>query len=100
MSGNVIDILAINETRLSNEISSDSVRIPGYEFIRKDRNRNGGGVGIYVKNTLNITERKDVDTGTIEALCIEVKKNQSESLRNFCQLQATGIARQSLFPNN
>ena len=41
MSGNVIDILAINETRLSNEISSDSVRIPGYEFIRKDRNRNG-----------------------------------------------------------
>ena len=39
MSGNVIDILAINETRLSNEISSDSVRIPKHEFIRKDKQR-------------------------------------------------------------
>ena len=28
MVGNVIDVLAINETRLSNEISSDRVRIP------------------------------------------------------------------------
>ena len=80
MSGNVIDILAINETRLSNEISSDSVRIPGYEFIRKDRNR----------NTLNITERKDVDTGTIEAICIEVKKPKAKAFAILASYRPPG----------
>ena len=78
MVGNVIDVLAINETHLSNEISSDRVKIPGYEFIRKDRNRNGGGVGIYVRNTLSANERGDLNIDTIEGICIEVKKPKAK----------------------
>ena len=35
MVGNVIDVLAINETRLSNEISSDRVKLPGYDLSVK-----------------------------------------------------------------
>ena len=77
MVGNVIDVLAINETRLSNEISSDRVKLPGYDFISKDRNRNGD-VGIYVRNTLSANERGDLNIDTIEAICIEVKKPKAK----------------------
>lgn len=49
MQDQTFDILSINETRLvHNTIHSDEVKITVYDFIRKDRNRNGGGVAIYV----------------------------------------------------
>ena len=50
-----IDILSINETKLDDSIKSCEVQIPGYEFIRRDRNRQGGGVGFYIKNSINLT---------------------------------------------
>ena len=40
------DILTLNETRLDNSILDCEVQIPGYDIIRSDRNRNGGGVAI------------------------------------------------------
>ena len=39
-----IDILALNETRLDPSISDGLVSVDGYDLIRADRNRNGGGV--------------------------------------------------------
>ena len=42
-----LDILAINETPLHEEISDDVNRIEGYDIVRRDRplnGRNGGGV--------------------------------------------------------
>lgn len=41
-----IDILSINETRLDESIESCELHIPGYELIRRDRDRNGGGVHV------------------------------------------------------
>ena len=41
-----VDILAINETKLDESIKSSELHIPGYEFIRRDRSRNGGGIGL------------------------------------------------------
>ena len=42
---NSFEILCINESRLDNSIYDTEVEIDGYEIVRKDRNRNGGGVG-------------------------------------------------------
>ena len=39
-----IDVISINETKLDETIKSCEVHIPGYEFIRRHRNRHGGGV--------------------------------------------------------
>ena len=47
------DILALNETRLDNTIPNSEMGIEGYDLLRRDRNRNGGGVAFYVKNSLN-----------------------------------------------
>ena len=47
-----IHILAINETKLDETIPDDLVAISGFSIIRRDRNRNGGGVAIYIRNTV------------------------------------------------
>ena len=39
-----LDVLALNETRLDSSISDELLAIDGYDIIRADRNRNGGGV--------------------------------------------------------
>ena len=33
----------------------------GYEFIRRDRNRQGGGVGFYIKTSINFAVRSDLN---------------------------------------
>lgn len=49
---NGFDIVGITETWLSNDVATEAVNIPGYSFYRRDRGSRGGGVGIYVKNTI------------------------------------------------
>lgn len=46
------DIVALNETCLNH---SDKFTMPGYTIYRKDRNRRGGGVAIFCKDTLPCT---------------------------------------------
>ena len=49
------DLLALNETRLDRYYSDDhdDVRVNGYKIRRDDRNRRGGGVCIYIKESIN-----------------------------------------------
>nr|CAI5826355.1 unnamed protein product [Callosobruchus analis] len=39
------DIVGISETWLSPAISTDTLNIGGYTFIRKDRSQRGSGIG-------------------------------------------------------
>ena len=55
-----IDILAINKTRLDDSILDREVHILGYDIIRWDRNRNGGGVCFYIRSTINYSLRLDL----------------------------------------
>ena len=48
-----IHILCLNETRLNSTILNVEIQISGYSLIRRDRDRNGGGVAIYVCNYIN-----------------------------------------------
>ena len=43
-----VDIVAVNETRLDDSVSSSEMSIPGYCLERNDRNRHGGGVALYM----------------------------------------------------
>ena len=74
-----VDILAINETRLDSTIPNNSVNIPNYEIIRNDRNRNGGGVCMYDRNSISYTIKSlGLTTNECEAICIEIKKPHSK----------------------
>ena len=41
LADNMIDVLAINETRFDSAVSDNEVHIHGYEIVRRDRNLNG-----------------------------------------------------------
>ena len=72
------DILTLNETRLDSSILDCEVQIPGYDIIRSDRNRYGGGVAIYIRTIIPYIIRKDLLQDTLELLCIEVRKPKSK----------------------
>ena len=46
------DIVCITETWLCNNIYGSECTIPGYNCIRCDRNRHGGGVALFICNVL------------------------------------------------
>ena len=48
-----------------------------YEFIRRDRNRQGGGVGFYIQTSINFAVRSDLYVSSLENLCIEIRKPNS-----------------------
>ena len=50
---NDIHVLALNETLLDVSIHDNELRIQDYDLIRKDRNRNGGGVAIYIQSSIS-----------------------------------------------
>ena len=49
------DIVAICESWLSADVLNSEICIDGYNTIRKDRNRHGGGVLLYIKNSIPYT---------------------------------------------
>ena len=51
--------MCINETRLDSSIENSEVGIPGYDLIRRDRNRNGEGGAIYLRNANPFMNRVD-----------------------------------------
>ena len=60
------------ETRLDEYITDVNVNITGYNIIRKDRNRIGGGVAIYYRDCLKVINRSELIPIGLEAACIEV----------------------------
>ena len=48
---NDIDVIGLCETRLDEKVADSDVSIAGYTIFRNDRDMNGGGVAIYVKES-------------------------------------------------
>ena len=72
MNNKKIHVLAINETRLDNSIPIQLITVQGYSWIYKHRNRSGGGVGFYIKDSINYRIRSDLNDPDIEILTIEI----------------------------
>ena len=73
-----LDVLTINETRLDETISTDTVSIPGYDMVAKNRHRQGGGVAIYHRSILNVIDRDDLVPEDVEAVFLEIIKPKSK----------------------
>lgn len=76
------DILVLTETWLSNKISDEDVELPNFKKpFRYDRNdRLGGGVAIYVRDTLHAIQRNDLDVNGVEAVWVEIHVCQRKLL--------------------
>ena len=64
-------VIGISESKLGNSIFDSDIEIDGYNTLRFDRNRHGGGVACYVRNDLGFTERNDIPHD-IETIFIEI----------------------------
>ena len=49
---NKIDILALNEVKISETVCDSLIIIEGYNHEHYDRNRHGGEVHVYIKDTI------------------------------------------------
>jgi exonuclease III len=74
------DILCINETRLDNTINDNIIKIAGYDIVRRDRDRNGGGVAIYIRNIISYKNHIEFIPDNLESICLEIQKPKSKPL--------------------
>ena len=44
-----VAVIAISESKLDETVVNGEINIPGYNILRSDRNRYGGGVLCYIK---------------------------------------------------
>lgn len=67
------DITTLSETHLDNSISNENISIEGFHPpIRKDRNRHGGGVAMYISDQLAYHSRMDLSIDGLEILWSEI----------------------------
>ena len=78
MTNKFIDLIAFNETQLDPNITDNMISLDGNDVIRKDRSRNGGGVCIYLRSSINYKIRKDLVPPQLEAVCVEIIKPHSK----------------------
>ena len=76
------DILVFTESWLPPNISNEDIKITNFNLpYRNDRvERLGGGVAIYVKESLQSQKRPDLISENAEAVCIEVSIKNNKCL--------------------
>ncbi len=80
--------IATTETWLNNGISNTEVDINGYCIERHDRNSQGGGVAIYIKDGLKYERKLELEEPQFETLCIEFKINKNLPCLLICAYRA------------
>ena len=53
---NNIHLFTLSNTWLDSQILDSEIDISSYRVFRQDRNRNGGGVGVYARDDLNVVD--------------------------------------------
>lgn len=82
-----VDILCISETWLNDKIKDGEINITGYTIKRGDRKhgRKGGGVCIYIRDTLSYKERHDLTANSqVEAVCVELVRSSADNIIVSC----------------
>jgi hypothetical protein len=54
-------------------VSNQEIKINGYDIVRKDRNRHGGGA-IYFRTSINFIIRDDLTDDNLETITLEISK--------------------------
>ena len=62
------DVIGVSETHLDQNVVDNDVKLCNYTILRNDRNRRGGGVALYVHNSITVLRRADLEQSNIEML--------------------------------
>ena len=85
LCNNNIHIFALNECRLDDSIRDSELKVEHYKLIRKDRNRQGGGIAIYIHESLSYKLLSNPSFNKLEAilLLIDIKKSKPLLFANW-----------------
>ncbi|MCP3668191.1 MAG: hypothetical protein GY696_37840 [Gammaproteobacteria bacterium] len=72
--------IALQETKLDSKIALSELNVPNYRLFRKDRNRNGGGVALYLHESLNPHRLKIRSAVTMEIIAAEISFARSKAV--------------------
>ena len=72
-------VLSLNETWLDDSFSDVELSLPGYQLMRRDRDRHGGGIAVYIADNLSLN-RLDTPADNIEALWFELSQPNSKKI--------------------
>jgi exonuclease III len=78
LSNQNVDFLCLCETFLNDSFSDSELHIDNYRLFRKDRQSHGGGLLIYAKEELPCIHRQDLESSSVEAIWLEVKRPNSK----------------------
>ena len=65
-------IVCVTETWFDDSVMDSEIELPGYVVQRKDRERSGGGVCMYIRSDLAFNPRPELSTDQLETLWIEI----------------------------
>ena len=75
-----IDVLGLCKTFLSESIVDFNFDIPGYQYLRKDRNhKKAGGLLVYIENHVHFKRRQELESKYVESIWIEVCQKKAKS---------------------
>ena len=70
-------VFGITESKLDKSILDCEIDIPGYDILRCDRDRNGGGVACYIRQDISYKIR-DIFPSTIENIFVDILLPQTK----------------------
>jgi hypothetical protein len=65
-------VFAASETWLDSTVNDGEIAVPGFNVVRQDRNRNGGGVALFIRDSLAFNPRPDLAVDGLEATWVEI----------------------------
>ena len=82
-----LDILVLTESKLDDTIPSNLITLPGYhEPLRRDRNRHGGGVLVYISENLIFNHQKHLQSENYEHIWVDIKSGNAKFALNALYL--------------
>ena len=72
------DIMGICETFLDNNVADNEICIEGYTTVKKNRNRHGGGVMLYIKEGIQYNEITNLAGSEVESVWANIQCDKQQ----------------------
>ena len=69
-------IMCLNETKLDLSISDSLVNVDNYQIICNDRDRHGGGVAVYVHESISYKIRSDLMPNNLDVVTLQIANSK------------------------
>ena len=73
-------VISLSETWLDDSVLDNEIFISDYCLLHCDRNRNGGGVCMYIRNDIPFSHRHDLGSDDLELLCCDLLLPKSKPI--------------------